>query len=213
MRTLTTILWRNWLGFLFFAIACFLLFQQCEANKILTANNNALTTEKTTYKNQIGTLTTSVKTLQLTHKELKQQMSDTIAKLAKKFNKIETVTVTKFQTKIDTVKVLFKEPIPCRFVREDSERKEWYSFNYKIDSTGFTLSNMVIPAKIFAITGMQRKWFLGKQTLVTEISFDNPNIVILDATSIKTVVKPKFYDTKLFTFAAGFLTAEIKNKL
>ncbi len=213
MQTLSTIIWRNWLGLLLFVIACFLLFRQCEANKVLVANNNALTTEKTTFKNQIGTLTTRVSTLQLTQKELRQQMSDTVAKLAKGFYKIQTVTVTKFQTKIDTVKVTFKEPIPCRFVREGSERKEWYSFNYKIDSTGFQLSNMVNPTKMFTVTGTQRKWFLGRQTLVTEISFDNPNILILDATSIKTVVKPKWYDSKLFTFAAGFVAAEIKNKL
>ncbi len=213
MQTLSTIIWRNWLGLLLFVIACILLFRQCEANKVLVANNNALTSEKTTYKNQIGTLTTRVSTLQLTQKELRQQLSDTVAKLAKGFHKIETVTVTKFQTKIDTVKVTFKEPIPCQFVREDSIRKEWYSFDYRIDENQFRIKNLVIPAKAFVITGSQRKWFLGRQTLVTEVSFDNPNIVILDATSIKTVVKPKWYDSKLFTFAAGFVAAEIKNKL
>lgn len=213
MQTLSTIIWRNWLGLLLFLIACFLLFRQCEANKVLVANNNALTTEKTTFENQIGTLTTRVSTLQLTQKELRQQMSDTVAKLAKGFHKIQTVTVTQFKTKIDTVKVTFKEPIPCQFVREDSISKEWYSFDYRIDENEFRIKNLVIPAKAFVITGSQRKWFLGRQTLVTEISFDNPNILILDATSIKTVVKPKWYDSKLFTFAAGFVAAEIKNKL
>lgn len=213
MQTLSTIIWRNWLGLLLFVIACFFLFRQCEANKVLVANNNALTTEKTTFKNQIGTLTTRVSTLQLTQKELRQQMSDTVAKLAKRFHKIETVTGAKFQAKIDTAKVTFKEPIPCRFVREGSERKEWYSFKYRIDENQFKIRDLVVPAKVFVITGTQRKWFLGRQTLVTEISFDNPNILILDATSIKTVVKPKWYDSKLFTFAAGFVAAEIKNKL
>ena len=213
MEVFRNLLIRNWFGLLIAVIILFCWFGTCERNDILEANNKALSGKNTTYKNAYGTLTTKVNTLQADKSELNQLLSDTVSKLAKKFSRVEMINTVTTITNFDTIKIPFKEPIPCSFVREDIERKEWYSFKYKIDSTSLTISSLQIPNEQIVISGMQRKWFLGKQTLVTEITNTNPNIVILNATSIKTTIKPKWWESKTAIFVAGFLTAKAQQKI
>ncbi len=206
MKIIGQMLWRNWFGLAIALILLYLLVDGCNDNAILQANYKAATTKNTTYKNFLGTLTTQVRTLQLDKDDLEKQMNDTVAKLSKKFAKVESVNTVTTITQYDTIEVPFKEPIPCNFVREDSIRREWYSFKYRVDSTAIQLSKLQFPNKQIVITGIQRKWFLGKQTLVTEITNTNPHIKVTNATSIKTVIKPKWYESKAAFFIAGALT-------
>lgn len=204
MTTLKNILFRNWFGLAIAIIILFFLVKSCNEISRLQRNYKAVTTKNTTYKNHLGTLTTKIATQELTEKELRQQISDTVAKLAKPFHKVNTVIVTNTVTKIDTIKITFKEPIPCDFVRQDTERKEWYSFNYKIDNKGFVLSNFDIPNQQTVISGLQRKWFLGKSTIVTEVTNTNPFVCVINATSYKTEVKPNWLEKTAY-FIAGAL--------
>lgn len=207
MQFLKNIFVRNWLGLLLCLIVCVLLFQQCQENSRLVSNFSALQTKNTTYKNKFGTLTTKVATLELTNSELKKVLPDTVYQLTKPFTAVKNITTIKTVTKFDTIKIVFKEPIPCSFVRDSSTVKEWYSFNYRIDSTGLLIKNLQIPNEQIVITGTQRKWFLGKQTLITEITNTNANIIIIGAKNYQTTIKPNWIE-RIIYFGLGALTAK-----
>lgn len=209
MEILKNILIRNWFGLTIAIILLLVCFNQCENNKIAIANLEAATSQNTTYKNAIGTLTTQNKTLQLTEKELKNlvlKKDDTLAKLVKKFSQVQTIVKTKTITQIDTIKIKFETPAPCAFVREGSEVQRWFSLQYRVDSIELRIDSLRIPNTQIVATGLQRKWFLGKETLVTEVTNTNPNIKNASVESYKTIVKKKWYDSFLFKFGLGVAT-------
>lgn len=209
MLVLKNILYRNWFGLAIALILLLVCFNQCENNKIATANLEATKTENTIYKNAIGTLTTQNKTLQFTQKELKHlvlKKDDTLAKLVKKFSQVQTIIKTNTITQFDTIKIKFETPAPCAFVREGSEVKRWFSLQYKIDSIGINIDSLIIPNTQIVASGLQRKWFLGKETLITEVTNTNPHIKNASVESYKTIIKKRWYDSTLFKFAAGVVT-------
>lgn len=209
MIVLKNILIRNWLGLAIALILLLLCFNQCENNKVAIANLQAATSQNTTYKNAIGTLTTQNKTLQLSQKELKHlvlKKDDTLAKLVKKFSNVQTIVKTNTITQFDTIKIKFETPSPCAFVREGSEVQRWFSLQYKVDSIGIKIDSLKIPNTQIVASGLKRKWFLGKETLVTEVTNTNPNIKNASVESYKTIVKKRWYDSTLFKFAAGAVT-------
>jgi hypothetical protein len=215
METLKNILIRNWFGLTIAIILLLVCFNQCEQAQLSQSNLEAATSQNKVYKNAIGTLTTQNKTLQLTEKELKNlvlKKDDTLAKLVKKFSQVQTIVKTNTITQIDTIKIKFETPAPCAFVREGSEVQRWFSLQYRVDSTGLRIDSLKIPNTQIVASGLQRKWFLGKETLVTEVSNTNPNIKNVSVESYKTIVKKKWYDSFVFKFgigvAAGILIAK-----
>jgi hypothetical protein len=212
MKNISLFFQRNWFGLFLAVVSLYFLFQQCELRKQLESSLTAKLSENKTYLNEIGTLTTRANDLILDnqmYKDLIEKKDDTISKLAKSFSQVKTIIKIKTVTQIDTIKQTFKIPIPCAFIREDSTAQEWYSFKYRIDSTGFKISNFKIPNKQVIINGFQRKWFLGKQTLTTEVTNTNPLITIKKVDVVTVVVPKKWHDSKLLWLGAGFVTGVI----
>ena len=203
MEVVKNILWRNWLGLLIAVILAIFLFKSCENNKRLENNYKAANSKMISYESALGTQTAVQKVQELTINELRQTMSDTVAKLTKKFSKINSITEVKTITKIDTVKVSFKEPVPCAFVREGSEAQRWYSFKYKVTDKGFEIDSLKIPNQLIVATGLQRKWFLGKTTLTTEVTNTNQNIKTTDLKTFQTTVSKKWYENVFIWLGAG----------
>lgn len=202
-------LWRNWLAIAILLLFSSLLLVKCNDNKRLIKNIDALNGKMQVYQNKLGTQTYRSSILMLTNDELSKQLlqkNDTIKKLAKGFNKINTITTFITKVKIDTITKNFKEPLPCDFVREDSINKAWYSFNYKIDSVGLTIYNFKMPNETIVISGSKRKWFLGKETIVTEVTNTNPFLSVSELKSYETVIPKKWYDNKLIYIGLGIIT-------
>jgi hypothetical protein len=206
MEIIKNILLRNWLGLAIALVILYFLMQSCNENARLSGNIVVANTQITSYQNALGTTTSQIKTLELTNSELKNKMTDTIAKLTKKFASVKAITTIKTITKFDSIKVPFEIPIHCNFVREDSVLHDWYSFHYRVDSLGIELSNLQIPNEQIIVTGFQRKWFLGKQTVVTEVTNTNPNIKVTGLKSTEVIVPKRWYESKLLWFLAGALT-------
>lgn len=213
METLKNIILRNWFGLVIAIIIFVFLLQQCEANERSEANITALTTENTTYKNKLGTITTVNQTLQLTANQLKKTVINKDQKikiLTAGFTAVHTIIKTNTITKIDTIKIPFDVPIPQNFYREGAIFQDWYTLGYKVDSIGVTIEPITIPNEQITVVGFKKKWFLGKQYLTTEVTNTNPLIENTNVQSFETVVPVKWYERKILWFSAGaILTALI----
>lgn len=188
-------------------ILLLLLNRQCEETKRVTDfyNNEKQTVEF--YKNKIGTLTATVTATELTNKQLEDLLlkkNDTLKKLASEFKQIRYVAKIKYVTKIDSVKVPFEVKIPCEFERlgvYDTDRH--FKFNYALNQTGLSLSDISIPNEQTIITGTKRKWIFGKQYLTTDITNSNPYLQTQEVQTIVVPVPVEWYNNKWVWFGAG----------
>jgi hypothetical protein len=58
---------------------------------------------------------------------------------------------------------------------------------------------------VIVVTGIKRKWFLGKQTQTTDITHANPFVQTNNVQHIEVVTQKKWYDTFLFKVGLGFI--------
>jgi hypothetical protein len=206
LHPLINIIWRNVAGIIVSVILIILLFSQCSENNRLVGSLAAANTENTTYRNKLGTVTTQAATQKLTIAELETAVIEKDHKmkvLTAGFSKIKTINRTTTITRIDTVKIPFDLSVPCNFTRNGAVFTEYYSLGYVVDSLGLTIEPIVIPNEQITITGFRKKWLLGREIAVTEVTNTNPLIEITNVNSYETVVQKKWYDTRLFNMLAG----------
>ncbi|WP_159799233.1 DUF6549 family protein [Flavobacterium sp. MK4S-17] len=175
-----------------------------------TSNTNldALTDTVRYYKNALGTQTASIKTLQLTEKQLKEiiiKKDNTLKALASEFAKVKSVLKYKTVTRIDTVKVKYTEMIPCEFERSGSRVNKWYSFNYYSNENGIIIDSLTISNTTAVITGIKRKWLLGRQTITTDITNSNPYIQVNDIKSAEIDIPEPWYKKWYVWFTIGVI--------
>lgn len=172
-----------WIGIIIVLISA--LFSRC--------NNDRIDKKDTqTYK----TVTSKKEAVQET------KIPDTIVK---KFTEIKTVTRYVDRIKIDTIKIHYKDSIPCVFERSGAINEKEYSLTYQTNQNGLKLYNMQIEDSLLIVTGTKRKWFLGKEINTIDISHTNKYISSNEVQHIEVVPKKKFYDTTLFKFGVGFI--------
>ncbi len=185
-----------------------ILFQKCEANATLVSNLEKQGKETIYYKNKLGGVTASNEVLRYEKKFLKQLVidkDDSIKKLVSEFSKVKTIVKWKTQLIVDSINVPFEVKVPCDFNREGTKINKWYSFDYKVNQNGLQIDSLSIPNETFAISGVKRKWFWGKETITTDITHTNPNIVTKDLKSYEYTEQKKWYNTTFFKVTAGFI--------
>lgn len=160
------------------------------------------------YKNRLGTETATVKTLQLDKSQLQNLIIKKDAQLkvlAKDFAQVKTVVKWRGGVRIDSIPVPFSVPVTCEFTRSDSVVSKHYRFDYTVNQAGLQLENISIPDTTIVLTGTKRKWFLGKQTLTTDVTHTNPYMKTVDITSAELVVPEPWYKKWYIWLAAGLL--------
>lgn len=207
LHKIAKFLWQA-LPWALLVFAIVFLFKTCEAEK--RANNNiaVLQGEISTFKNKVGSLTTTVGALQLTKRQLEQtilEKNDSLKKLASEFSRVSSIVEIQTVTEFDTIPVPFEVPVPYDFERSGKKQNKWYSFNYEVDQNGLSLTNFQTWTETTTITGFKRNWFLGRQYVTTDITHTNPHISTVHIQSIEVVVPVKFYDTRMFNLGLGFL--------
>lgn len=188
-------------------ILLLLLNRQCQETKSVYSFYENEKQEVEYYKNKLGTLTATVTASELSNKQLKDlilKKNDTLKKLASEFLQIRTVTRIKEVIKIDTVKVPFEVQIPCEFERLGKyDTDSHFKFNYVLNQTGFSISDIEIPNTQTIITGTKRKWIFGKQYLTTDITNSNPYINTTEVQSVVVPVSVEWYNSKWLWFGLG----------
>jgi hypothetical protein len=160
------------------------------------------------FKNKLGTQTASINTLQLDKEQLQKVILDKdaeLAKLAKEFLKVNTITKYKTVMQIDTIRIAYKDTVPCIFERTGEVKKDWYRFSYKSNQKGIQIDSLSTWTSTTSITGFKRKWFLGKQTAVTDITNTNPYIKVIEMKSVEVVVPEPWYKKWYTWLAAGLI--------
>ena len=191
------------------ALVVALLFavQKCnDAHDINVANMDALTDTVTHYKNKLGTTTASIKTMQLDNKQVKDLLTKKdaeLAALAYEFSKVQSVVKYSTITKIDTIQIPYTDTVPCVFERTGAIKKQWYSFGYKSNQKGVEIDTLSFPNTATVITGTKRKWFLGKETVTTDITNSNPYITVTTITAAEVVFPAPWYKKWYVWLAAG----------
>jgi hypothetical protein len=193
-------------------IVCLLLlsqlFQKCESEKVQLANVEALNKEAKVYKLKNGQLVTSVENLQYTNGQLKNSiiMKDKkVKELTDKFSNVKSITKYVTNTKLDTIKLVYQDSIPCNFERIGSDFQEWYNLAYKSNQKGIEITELSIRDSVIIATGDKRKWFWGKRTSVTDITHANPFVETENVQHIEVVQPAKWYDSTIFKIGLGFI--------
>jgi hypothetical protein len=189
------------------AISLLLSARQCSiATSTANTNYNTLTDTVNHFKNRIGTITASKATLQLNNAQLQGiilNKDNALAALAKEFAEVKSVVKFQAVTKFDTIQIAYKDSIPCVFERSGTISDKWYSFGYKADQAGVTIDSFKTWISASVVTGTKRKWFLGEQTIKTDITLSNPNMIVADITTAEVVVPSPWYRKWYMWLAVG----------
>jgi uncharacterized protein YxjI len=189
-----------------YVIIIFLIYLVCvlyTGKKQQDNNVTALRSEVSSYKLKNGKLILSVKTLQLSKKDIVQDP------IIKEFVKVNTIIKYKTKTVFDTLKIAYKDSVQCKFERTGTLLNDKYSLDYKSDEKGIIVQNLSLKDSIIIVAGIKRKWFLGKETQTLDISNTNDLIKISNPEHIEIVKKTKWYQSTFFKVGIGVLAGAL----
>jgi hypothetical protein len=152
-------------------------------------NNETLDSEIKEFKLKNGQLATEKSLLQVTTKELQNQVWIKDDSLQLLFEKVKNPKVTvKVETKIvfDTIRVPFEKPVDFAFSRTFNKNNPWYKISGTVDQNGVTLNPPLIPNTQRLVIGSKK----GVPTVT--ITNSNPHIVTneIEGQLIETRNKP-----------------------
>lgn len=187
--------------------------RQCKSNALRESKNlSTLTDTIAHFTNVLGTQTAVIKTLQLDKSLLNNlilKKDSQLATLTKSFAKVHHVIKYKTFTRYDTLNIVYHDSVPCIFRRNGMVEKPWYRFHYTANQKGITLDSLSFPNTTTIITGTKRKWFLGKETVFTEVTNTNPHIkvtaLMAAEVSLPVPIYKKWYVWLGMGLAGGFL--------
>ncbi|WP_297334378.1 DUF6549 family protein [Flavobacterium sp.] len=207
---------KKYFPYLIAVILAVLLVYQWEKNAsesiFKTANLNALTDSVSYYKNQLGTSTASIHTLQLEAKDLKKvilEKDKKMAALTSEFSKVRNIISLKSEASLPPVEIRYEKSVgsdstqPFKFERTGFNKTYWYSMGYKVTQDSLIIYPLSIPTETTIITGFKRKWLLGRQTLSTDITNSNPYISVQQIKSAEVIIPAPLYKKWYVWLAIG----------
>lgn len=186
--------------------------------KLNQENNSILKSEKTAlekveyYKLKDGTQVATKRVVEINKEQLENIIDNSpknVKEVTKKFHEIKGISSTITETKFDSLDIKFKEPAPCTFIRKDTVKEKYISYNYTSTEKGTKLNDLVINDSVTRITGIKRSWIFGKQTYTIDETHSNPHIVVKSATTFEVKEETPWYRSKvaLFLYGVGLGTA------
>lgn len=193
--------------YLIIAVLVLLLFRQCRVTEDIYTFLENEKQEVQVYKNKLGTLTNSVNTSELSNKQLKELLlkkDDTLKKLMSEFKEVRNAVKIQEVVRVDSVFVPYEFDIDCEFKRFGKyDTDSHFKFDYSLNETGFSLSNIEIPNTQTIITGTKRNWIFGKQYLTTDITNSNDYIQTKEVQSVVIPVSVEWYNNKWLYLGLG----------
>jgi hypothetical protein len=183
--------------------------QRCTYNRTLGSGNAAALTDTVAYfTNKLGTQTASIKTLLADKQQLASLIlakDKQLSALASEFANVHAVVKYKTVTAVDTVYIAYARPLDTlpAFERNGAVFNPWYSFDYKVKNNGLNLANLTMQTETAVITGVKRNWFLGKETLVTDVTNTNPYVTVTNLKAAEVTLPVPWYKKWYVWLAAG----------
>lgn len=208
---------RKYIPYTIIAVLIIALLYQCERSSYYKdfgiSNSKALTDTVSHFTNKLGTQTATIRTLQGDKQYLQAILIDKdeeLKALVKEFHKVQNIVKAGSTLKIDSIGVKFDEPIvytPCDsikpFERSGVIKQPWYRLGYKVTNESLVISPFETWTETTVITGYKRKWFLGEQTVTTDVTNSNPYITVTDLKAANVVIPEPWYRKWYVWLAAG----------
>ncbi|WP_339889865.1 DUF6549 family protein [uncultured Flavobacterium sp.] len=190
-------------------------FVQCHNEKIALDSISALTSEVETYKLKNGQNVTSQEIAVISEKDIQKMMNAQMKEMAAEFSKITAAQTVKIKASFPKSSIEFDKPISIteidsttnelKFKRNGAYFNEWYEFGYNVTQDSLSIEPFSTWTEIQRVDGFKRKWFLGKKTYHSDISFTNPYINIEEVQTYEVAVPKRFYETTLFQVGVGLV--------
>lgn len=188
---------------------------QCNNNKEYKSSISALTSEVETYKLKNGQIVTSHEIAVIPLKDVEKMLNDQMQEMSKEFSKITAAQTIKLKASLPKTSVAFDEPITVedidtttnelKFSRNGAYFDDWYEFGYVVTQDSLSIEPFSTWTDINRVDGFKRKWFLGKKTYHSDITFTNPYINFEEVKTYEVAVPKKFYETTLFQVGVGLI--------
>jgi hypothetical protein len=201
------------------AIICVILLafsaKQCSDKNAALASAEALTSEVESYKLSTGELVKSQQIAILEKETLKKNIIDKdiqLKEMSKKFSKITDVQKIKAKITIPKSEIKFEQPITLKEIDSTGELKfsrngvkfdKWYEFGYVVTQDSLTIEPFSTWTDLKRVDGFKRKWFLGKKTYHSDVTFTNPYINTEEVNTYKVIIPVKWYETRTFNISVG----------
>ncbi len=189
-----------------------LILYQCGKINKLESNQSqniaAISDSVEYYRNRLNSQTATVKTLQLENYQIKDivfKKDKALTALANEFKKINAITKYKSDIAIDTIRIHFKDSVPCVFNYHGKKMGESFSFNYRATQKGIEIDSLLLQTQTTIITGIKKKWLFGPQVLTTDVTNSNPYIKVTSLESAEITVKQPWYKKWYVWLTAGTL--------
>lgn len=208
----------DWLKVILVSVIIFLLsmlYVTWQNGKTANANVDALTADAKSYRLKNGNLAMSVGILQYDKQQLKKEIAKnkTAKEVASKFAKVTSLTKEIVVTKIDTITIVYRDSIPCKFERDGAIFTPEYSLGYKSNQFGIKITELSIPDSIIMVAGTKRKWFLGKETKTFDLTHTNKFVQTEEVQHIELLENKKWYRTDVAKIGGGIILFEIAKAL
>lgn len=189
------------------AILLFASVRQCRSKQII-ANSVQLAAQDTItyFTNRLGTQTASINAFQLERDQFEISIAkkdSELKKLMDEFSQVKSVIKYKTIMQIDSVQIPYQDTVSLVFSRQGTLKNQWYSFSWKSTQKGVQIDSLQINTSTTIITGFKRKWFLGKQTLTTDITNTNPLITVTTIQSADVIIAQPWYKKWYVWLAIG----------
>lgn len=200
---------HNWGWIILFIILVSTCNRYKEESDTAYLNNTTLLDSIRYYKLKSGSLVASKTVIEYDSKQLKslvRESNKTVKEITEKFNKVEVIVQTITKTKIDSIKVVYKDTLNSHYKRFGSKIEPHYSFDYESDSKGFQLTNFQLADdSITYVKGIKKKWLFGKKTTVLDIHHSNPLVKDYTIEVINLKEPKQWYETTVFKVGVGVL--------
>jgi hypothetical protein len=189
------------------------LIYQCSKNNELSMryeiDARTLTDTVTYYKNSLGSHTATINTLQGDKEVIEKIVLEkdiALKALYKEFKTIKSLSKVNSTIHIDTIAIVFDKPVECdsvKFKKSGYITSKWYSLGYRVNNDSLIISPFTTWTETTTITGFKKKWFLGKQTLVTDVTNSNPYITVTNIKAADIIIPEPWYRKWYVWLAVG----------
>lgn len=190
-------------------------FVKCHNEKLALDSISALTSEFENYKLKNGQNVTSQEISVIPLKDVEKMMDTQMKEMAAEFSKITAAQTLKIKASFPKTSVAFEEPITIadidtttnelKFSRNGAYFNDWYEFGYNVTQDSLSIEPFSTWTELKRVDGFKRKWFLGKKTYHSDITFTNPYINIEEVQTYQVAVPVKWYETRLFNVSVGVI--------
>jgi len=165
-----------------------------KSNDVERVKNNMqnLEQEVEVSESKMGQVVSKVNTLNVTNKELQNQIwvkDDSLKDITRQFKRVISATVIETKVVIDTVDIPFKSEVESVFSRDFSASNPNYSIQGIARNTGISLSNITIINKQRIVIGKDRGFF--RDNILIKVTNSNKKMHVIGMTSQNVVVNKK----------------------